>query len=156
MEDLDQLVEHFSSQLVPPLANGAVDPDTWAMLRRHRWPGNVRELRNVVRRFAVTPERLFPRGASPEAAPAAPRRFITGSGELMPLSMARREASEEFEREYLDELMFRVKGNHSRTIARGDAGRAGALAQVSRQMIQQLLRQHWGGAVIPEDGEGRG
>jgi DNA-binding NtrC family response regulator len=152
MEDLDRLVEHFLSQLDPPLPSSAVDPDTWAMLRRHRWPGNVRELRNVVRRFAITPERLFPRSASVEAPP--PRSF-TSSRELKPLNSARREANEAFERDYLEELWFRLKGNRDRTIARGDAERAGALAQVSRQLIQRLLKKHWGGVVIPEEGEER-
>jgi two-component system, NtrC family, response regulator GlrR len=154
MEDLDQLVEFFLSQLDPPLSSSAVDPDTWAMLRRHRWPGNIRELRNVVRRFAVTPERLFPRASSVEA--PAPCRYTTSSGALKPLSIARREAAEEFEREYLKELMFRVKGNRDRTVARGDAQRAGEIAQVSRQMVQRLLKEHWGGAIIPEEGEERG
>jgi DNA-binding NtrC family response regulator len=153
MEDLDPLVEYFLGQLDPPLPNSAVDPDTWAMLRRHRWPGNVRELRNVIRRFAVTPERLFPRGAS---VAEVPRSSVLSSGELKPLSEARQEAAEEFERQYLDELMFRVKGNRDRVIARGDAKRAGAIAQVSRQMVQRLLKKHWGGVVIPEEGEGSG
>ena len=152
MEDLDQLVEHFLSELTPPLPATAVDPDTWAMLRRHRWPGNVRELRNVVRRFAVTPERLFPR-VDPVEAPAS--RNLANARVLKPLSTARREAAEDFEREYLEELMFRIKGTRDHNIARGDAERAGALAQVSRQMIQRLLKKHWGGTVIPEEGEER-
>ena len=54
-EDVPQLVEHFTRQLVAgqglapkPFAPGALE-----RLKRHAWPGNVRELRNTVERLLI-------------------------------------------------------------------------------------------------------
>ncbi len=54
-EDVPQLVEHFTRQLVAgqglapkPFAPGALE-----RLKRHSWPGNVRELRNTVERLLI-------------------------------------------------------------------------------------------------------
>ena len=47
--------------------------------------------------------------------------------------MARREASEAFERAYLMHLLERSEGNVTR---------AAAIAEVSRQMVQKLMRKH--------------
>jgi DNA-binding NtrC family response regulator len=50
-----------------------------------------------------------------------------------PLRVARRDASEAFERAYLTAVLARTGGNVTR---------AAALAEVSRQMVQKLLRKH--------------
>jgi DNA-binding NtrC family response regulator len=102
----------------------------------HGWPGNVRELENRVQRAAVF--------ARP---PAATRRDLGLAGGpaddgaapaeadlvLTPLQEARSEASERFERAYLHEALRRAGGNVSH---------AAALAGVSRQLFQRLLRRH--------------
>jgi DNA-binding NtrC family response regulator len=103
------------------------------MFIAHRWPGNVRELINALQRMIVTPEHaLRPPGGGgssppPEAAPDA------NAGTLLPLRIARREASDVFERRYLENILQRTDGNVSR---------AAAIAEVSRQMVQKLMRKH--------------
>jgi DNA-binding NtrC family response regulator len=95
----------------------------------------VRELQSAVQRFLLTPER--PLGAAQRASTTSGRRDAwpadSESGPLLPLRIARREASDAFERRYLAQLLAHTKGN---------VRRGAAIAEVSRQMIQRLLRRH--------------
>jgi transcriptional regulator with GAF, ATPase, and Fis domain len=136
LSDLPLLVAHFLSLEDPPRSVHEVGAEAWEMLKAHRWPGNVRELRNTVRRLFVMPERLIravseqrlaaepPGASSPDAAPAGP---------LLPLRVARREASDRFERDYIAAALRKTGGNVSR---------AASIAEVSRQMMQKLMRKH--------------
>jgi DNA-binding NtrC family response regulator len=56
-----------------------------------------------------------------------------GPATLEPLRLARRCAADDFERAYVRALLERTQGNVSR---------AAAIAEVSRQMIQKLMRKH--------------
>jgi DNA-binding NtrC family response regulator len=131
MEDLPLLVEHFLLLERPPRSADDLSREVWDLLRAHRWPGNVRELRNAVQRFLVTPDRalrdLAGMGSAAAAGAASP---VT---ELLPLRIARREVNDAFERDYVA-LALRVAG--------GNVTRAAALAEVSRQNLQKLLKKH--------------
>jgi two-component system, NtrC family, response regulator GlrR len=131
MEDLPMLVEHFLSLATPPRSLTDVPPQVWEMFHAHRWPGNVRELSNAVQRLLVTPERtlVVPREQVQSPAGAVP----PASGPFLPLRIARREAGDLFERNYLQSLLARAEGNVTR---------AAAIAEVSRQMVQKLMRKH--------------
>jgi transcriptional regulator with GAF, ATPase, and Fis domain len=130
MDDLPLLVEHFLAQERPPRSKSDVSPDVWDLLRAYRWPGNVRELRNAVQRLLVMPERaLRELPMDTGAAIGAPRQ----SGEVVPLRVARRDASDAFERAYLEAVLEKTEGNVTR---------AAAIAEVSRQMVQKLMRKH--------------
>jgi transcriptional regulator with GAF, ATPase, and Fis domain len=73
---------------------------------------------------ALRPSQV-PMSASPQTnPPQAP---------LLPLRTARREATESFERRYLQSLLERTTGNVTR---------AASIAEVSRQMVQKLMRKH--------------
>jgi DNA-binding NtrC family response regulator len=52
---------------------------------------------------------------------------------VAPLRVARRDAAEAFERSYLESISKRTSGNVTR---------AAAIAEVSRQMTQKLMRKH--------------
>jgi transcriptional regulator with GAF, ATPase, and Fis domain len=132
MEDLDLLVAHFLSLERPPRAVADVPPHVWDLFRSYRWPGNVRELRNAVQRLQVTPDRPLREWTRAEGA-AQPAAAPTGRDEVLPLRVARREAGDAFERSYLAAVLAR---------AGGSVTRAAALAEVSRQMMQKLLRKH--------------
>jgi transcriptional regulator with GAF, ATPase, and Fis domain len=130
MDDLPLLVEHFLAQERPPRSKSEVMPDVWDLLRAYRWPGNVRELRNAVQRLLVMPERALRElpmdtGGAMGAVPP--------SGEIVPLRVARRDASDAFERAYLEAVLQKTEGNVTR---------AAAIAEVSRQMVQKLMRKH--------------
>jgi transcriptional regulator with GAF, ATPase, and Fis domain len=140
MEDLPLIVEHFLSRAKPPRQLSDIPPTVWNMFTAHRWPGNVRELANAVQRFIVTPERVFasPWASTPERDSRPPGRGADSRPpsealNVQPLRVARREASEAFERSYLEHLLQRTGGNVTR---------AAAIAEVSRQMVQKLMRRH--------------
>ena len=130
MDDLPLLVEHFLGRAKPPRSVADIPASVWALFNAHRWPGNVRELSNAVQRFMVTPERVLSGDSDLEPRPAAPP---SSTEPVQPLRTARREASEAFERAYLMHLLERSEGNVTR---------AAAMAEVSRQMVQKLMRKH--------------
>lgn len=135
MEDLELLVEHFLAHERPPKPITDVAPHIWDMFRAHRWPGNVRELKNAVQRLAITPERPIQGGVISDEAKgrvAEVTQWVVGDS-VVPLRIARRQAGDDFERTYLDQLLQRTDGNVTR---------AAALAEVSRQMMQKLMRKH--------------
>jgi transcriptional regulator with PAS, ATPase and Fis domain len=132
MDDLPLLVEHFLALERPPRSIRDIPKDVWELFRAYRWPGNVRELRNAVQRLLVTPDRAlaeWPReNADKAASPSVgPQRAV------LPLRVARREAHDAFERDYLAAVLAATSGNVTR---------AATLAEVSRQNIQKLLKKH--------------
>ncbi|HEY5960351.1 MAG TPA: sigma 54-interacting transcriptional regulator [Polyangiaceae bacterium] len=133
MEDLPLLVEHFLKRAQSPQGIAAIPPQLWNMFLAHRWPGNVRELWNAVQRFLVTPERVFPTSGSSTADLPRPTPTVDPNASLLPLRIARRDASDAFERAYIEALLARSGGNMKS---------AAITADVSRQMIQKLLRKH--------------
>jgi transcriptional regulator with GAF, ATPase, and Fis domain len=139
LDDLPVLVGHFLSRAVPPRAIEDIPPHVWEMLSAYRWPGNVRELQNAVQRLLITPERALspsaqrPPALTPSAPPAPPSIPRPADAKLEPLRIARREAADEFERAYLKQILDKTDGNVTR---------AAAVAEVSRQMIQHLMRKH--------------
>jgi transcriptional regulator with GAF, ATPase, and Fis domain len=134
MEDLELLVELFLGLERPPKQLSDVPAHVWEMFKNHRWPGNVRELRNAVQRLAVTPDRpLHVDHTQDSPASGGAARSWLRDGSVVPLRVARREAGDEFERAYLEFVLQRSGGN----VTRG-----AALAEVSRQMMQKLMRKH--------------
>ena len=108
----------------------------WQLLAAHHWPGNVRELRNAVQRLLLTPGR--PLGATFSAPQEADRAVV----ELRPLRLARREASDSFERSYMAALLAKSGGR---------VGAAARVAEVSRQMLNKLMRKHALGSSSTEN-----
>jgi DNA-binding NtrC family response regulator len=129
MQDLPLLVAHFLQRCKPARSAQEVPPQVWELLRAHRWPGNVRELGHAVERFLITPERVL----SEPGAPSTPLEPAADALPSQPLREARRDASEAFERAYVAGVLRRTQGNVTR---------AAAIAEVSRQMLQKLMRKH--------------
>jgi transcriptional regulator with GAF, ATPase, and Fis domain len=133
VDDLPILIAHFLARATPPRSLEEIPEHVMEMFRAHRWPGNVRELQNAVQRLVLTPDRplghVAARGTKGEVAETAHR----ADDPLKPLRIARRDASDAFEQSYLRQLLARTGGN----IRRG-----AAIAEVSRQMIQRLMRRH--------------
>jgi hypothetical protein len=98
----------------------------------------LEELPDAVQRLVALPERA-PRAERVREALPPPAAV----GPLMPLRIARREATEAFERAYLANVLQRTRGNVTR---------AAALAEVSRQMMQKLLRKHGSGPQLDRSG----
>jgi len=132
--DLELLMEHFLAQQSPSRGLEDVPPHAWELFRSHHWPGNVRELKNAVQRLLVTPDRPLPHAdaCSPVSRRSTLRPEQSGKHPL-PLREARRAASERFEQSYLRMALETANNNVTR---------AAAIAGVSRQMIQKLMRRH--------------
>lgn len=131
LDDIPMLVEHFMALEAPSMSLRSIPGHVWEMFSTHRWPGNVRELRNAVQRLLVAPELSLYVNEVPAAEPAARKHELPPS--IEPLRIARRAAADAFERDYLKAVFVRTEGNVTR---------AAALAEVSRQMIQKLMRKH--------------
>jgi DNA-binding NtrC family response regulator len=130
-------MSHFLGRATPARSLDEIPDHIMTMFRAHRWPGNVRELQNAVQRLILMPERPLDRSAQRAMPPESDHEIVDHDSEvaapLQPLRIARREASDAFERGYLRRLLARTGGN----IRRG-----AAIAEVSRQMIQRLMRRH--------------
>jgi two-component system response regulator GlrR len=104
-EDIPLLVEHFLKKFSRKMKKNVDGLTSMAMQRlvRYEWPGNVRELENTLEyAVAMTRENIISEGLILETKARAP--------ELKTL----REAREEFEKEYLTNLVKLTEGNVTR------------------------------------------
>ncbi|MEZ4225246.1 MAG: sigma 54-interacting transcriptional regulator [Polyangiaceae bacterium] len=133
LDDIRPLVALFLVQDLPQLALDDVPDSVWEMFSSHRWPGNVRELRNAVHRLAISIEN--PVLLSPEMmpGPGAAQTFLLSDGRMKSLQAARREANDAFEIAYC-QAALRQGG--------GSVTQAALVAEVSRQLLQRLLKRH--------------
>lgn len=121
-EDIVHLAQHFARRV-----GIEISPVLLSLLTSHRWPGNVRELRNVIDRASVLPpDQVIDVVEADESA-------IIDGAEIRPLADARRIASAQFERQYLEEALRRTAGNISA---------AAKLTGVSRQFLTRLAGRH--------------
>ena len=114
--DVPLLIDHFLHRL--GAADRVVEELAIRALQRYRWPGNVRELENLIRRLIVlVPDTVIRLAHIPEcyAPPSAPGDLIT------PGSF--REAKETFERQYIETLLQRVRGNVAEAARQAGLGR---------------------------------
>ncbi|HEU0031128.1 MAG TPA: sigma 54-interacting transcriptional regulator [Kofleriaceae bacterium] len=126
--DFPLLVEHLlrrigaSAQQIQSLTQ----PDFIAALASAPWPGNVRELRNHLEQCVVFGERRLP------GTPATPHPASKVDASL-PYEVARRQAIDSFEREYITALLARTDDN---------VAAAAREAGVNRAYLHRLLRRH--------------
>lgn len=150
-EDIPLLVQHFLARLSPSIeAARTVSEEALRELQKKIFPGNVRELLHTVERTAMLAngpvimpsdlafERILTGERSRAHASLSSRVAATpsfdGSGEDLPLFKdAKRTLVDEFEREYLEQLVTRVGRNLSK---------ASVLAGVERHHLRELLKKH--------------
>jgi DNA-binding NtrC family response regulator len=135
-EDIGLLVDHF----LGPVGKRAT-PEVTALLARYDWPGNVRELRNLIERVKAFgwDEALAASGilAAVEEAGGAAMAGAGGGGSdgtsSAPFKEAKGKVVEAFERDYLEDLIRRTKGNIS--AAAREAG-------IDRNHLTKLLQKY--------------
>jgi len=132
MEDLVPLVRHFLAREGAGKSAEDIPEQVWEMFRAHRWPGNVRELRNAVQRLAMSFDVSLSRFSAQANAPHE-RSFERPDGSFVSLQEARRESGDDFEAAYVRAVLAKTGGN---------ATRAADLAEVSRQLLQRLIKKH--------------
>jgi DNA-binding NtrC family response regulator len=132
---------HFADDMTDSFQ---LSPDLIEALKSHPWQGNVRELRNVVERalslrdaegYSNPDQVLSPianRGNlenSTSPAPSASHEEVLD----LPFKEAKGKLIEAFERDYLNHLLTRHKGNISR---------AAAEAGIDRNYIHRLVKKY--------------
>ena len=134
-EDIPLLVDHF---LVGTERNPS--PDVLALLQNYSWPGNVRELRNLLERVkafgwaeALTATGILEAAQRPDAGGGGLGGGALGVASNAPFKEAKGKVVEAFEREYLEDLMKRTKGNIS--AAAREAG-------IDRNHLTKLLQKY--------------
>ncbi|MDP9152217.1 MAG: sigma 54-interacting transcriptional regulator [Myxococcota bacterium] len=120
--DVGLLARHFWRKL--DAADQVFPAELAARLDAYRWPGNVRELRNAIaRRLALGDVALGPRSSRSESraeaagsVPAASLDDVLGRvlETDLPLSLARQQVVDEFERRYVDRVLAKHGGNVTR------------------------------------------
>ncbi len=118
LDDIPLLASHFirkycdrNQKHLQSITRGAMDA-----LCSYAYPGNVRELENIIERAVIMEKGETIQRA--ELGLTTPRRKaapIPLSGELEPFKKMKTEAVEQFERDYLSQLLRLYKGNMSRS-----------------------------------------
>ena len=114
-EDIPLLAEHFLGQ---EQASGGTarkfTPEAMSLLMQHPWPGNVRELGNLVKRLlACQPGEELTAEMVRQELSTAPQ--LNEGIYFLPFKQARREALDQFEREYFARALRRNQGNRKKT-----------------------------------------
>ncbi len=140
-EDIPVLANHFlvrywrrhrgPAQEPPRLSEAALE-----FLASQPWPGNIRELQNVIEHLTVLadPDSTV----EPESIPLGeveqePASVRPGRATLMPFHEAKGQFIEQFEREYLANLVAATGGNMSEAARR---------AEVDRTTLYRLMYKH--------------
>jgi DNA-binding NtrC family response regulator len=133
-----------------------VEDDALKILQRYQWPGNVRELNNILERAVSFSENgvikgmhlqyVFSEVESGEEATVRMQNFDLER----PFKEAKQHVVESFEKEYLQELLHRNKGNVSK---------AAREAKIDRKHLRNLLVKYEiikSDTEVLEDEEGEG
>jgi DNA-binding NtrC family response regulator len=134
LDDIALLADHFVRQFCGDrhIEIGARELEK---LKQHAWPGNVRELRNVIERAcALCHGDRLEIDETFEVHPISEEPAAGGGVDLdLPFKQAKARVIDAFEREYIQALLKRHKGNLSA---------ASRSAEVDRKHFRELLRKH--------------
>jgi transcriptional regulator with PAS, ATPase and Fis domain len=141
IEDIPIFVEIFLKRLNRDLLKDihGVHPYVMEAFRQYVWPGNIRELENLIERAcilentSVLSPSSFPNEIFGNLAPAVPVNVHLA----LPILDARRIAIEEFEKQYIRNLLMRNKGKIFTS-----AGEAGiSTRQLNKLMLKYRIRK---------------
>jgi len=119
--DISVLAKYFvKMESATGLREKTLTPPALRKLENYLWPGNVRELANVIQRAVICCDwpRILPQHIT---LPYDACSCKEGAEPPRKLSAAKRQVIEQFEREYVEELLIRHHGNITR--AASDAGK---------------------------------
>lgn len=162
-DDVVLLAEYFLRRYAHEEGRSLVGflPDALEALKQHPWPGNVRQLENLIKRAVVLStgqvlgrEALFePADRSGERTQAAPERLVQSPlcVPVLPLlQLPLREAREQFERSYLENLMQETRGELVEAARRAGRSRGDFLTLLRRHQLR--LQDYVGqGPLAPQE-----
>ena len=137
VEDIPQMVNEFVARLNQTYVKAVrgIQPEVLKTLMSYDWPGNIRELENLVERAYILekaalltaesfPRELFDKGPSSAVLP-----LNIG----LPLAEARNRLVENFERQYIKEVLQRTQGK---------IGEAAGLAGIGVRQLNKLMNKY--------------
>ena len=135
-EDIPYLIAHFLEKFSK--AGGrkkTVHPDVIEALQEYAWPGNVRELQNLIEHLVSLIEAPTIRLSDlPDNMRSSSNgRAVLGQNSELPFLEARKRVIQEFESEYLLDLIKKCNGNISK---------AAQEAAISRRTIYRLINTY--------------
>lgn len=133
--DVPLLAHHFlrAFESVAPRQISGIAPEAIEAMERYPWPGNIRELRNAVERaHSLATGPILRLSDFPDSLRAT-RSMLPGKAESMSFREAKKKLTEEFEKDYVEQLLARHDGHVTRA-----AEEAGML----RSAFQRLMAKH--------------
>jgi transcriptional regulator with GAF, ATPase, and Fis domain len=105
-DDIVVLARYMLSRYAPEYGNKVrgFSPSAIASVKRHRWPGNIRELENRIKKAVVLADKAL----------LGPEDLGLHSDELPPI-LPLAEAREQWQREYINEVLELNGGNRTKT-----------------------------------------
>ena len=112
-----------------------VHPSIFTTLQTYFWPGNIRELENLLERAYIleTSSMMTPESFPSELFEPQGSTAVFQMDSFLELAQARRKAIEDFERQYLKELVMRNKGKINESAI--EAG-------ISTRQLHKLMLKH--------------
>jgi len=140
-EDIPFLMDVFLKKLNKELGKNihTVRPNVYEAFKSYPWPGNIRELENVIERAyiletsAALSQQSFPRELFGGEATMVPIPVDTAAN----LADARKKAIEDFERQYLKDLLVRNKGKMNKSAQEADI----STRQLHKLLIKYKIRK---------------
>ena len=105
-DDIVVLARYMVGRYAPEYGGkvAGLTPNAIAAIKRHRWPGNIRELENRIKKAVVLSDKAL---LGPEDLDLSPDDLPP----ILPLA----EAKEQFQRDYINEILVLNNGNRTKT-----------------------------------------
>jgi DNA-binding NtrC family response regulator len=136
-EDIPYLIEHFLKRLNKDIQKNihSVEPRVIAALKHYAWPGNIRELENLIERAYILEQStvLSPESFPTELFEGEMTVAVVPVSTQIPLSTARQLAVEDFERQYLKELLSANLGR---------INRSAEVAGITSRQLHKLMQKY--------------
>jgi DNA-binding NtrC family response regulator len=137
VDDIPYLIDLFLKRLNNEMQKNihAVEPRVIAALKKYAWPGNIRELENLVERAYILEQSgvLTPESFPSELFEGDMTVAVVPVSAQMPLSAARHQAVEDFERQYLKELLSANQGR---------INRSAEIAGITSRQLHKLMQKY--------------
>jgi len=137
VDDIPYLIDLFLKRLNNEMQKNihSVEARVVAALKKYAWPGNIRELENIIERAYILEQSsvLTPESFPAELYDGEMTMAVVPVSAQMPLSAARHLAVEDFERQYLKELLSANSGR---------INRSAEIAGITSRQLHKLMQKY--------------
>jgi transcriptional regulator with GAF, ATPase, and Fis domain len=136
-DDIPYLIDLFLKRLNNEMQKNihSVEARVTAALKKYAWPGNIRELENIIERAYILEQSsvLTPESFPAELFEGEMTMAVVPVSAQMPLAAARHLAVEDFERQYLKELLSANLGR---------INRSAEIAGITSRQLHKLMQKY--------------